>query len=119
MVFSSLTFLLMFLPAVLLVYFAVPRQIKNAVLFFFSLLFYAWGEPIYVCLMIFSTILDYTCGRLVEKHRGTSRQKIGLIISVCVNLGLLFFFKYTDFFIGTVNGIFGSSISPLNLPLPI
>lgn len=119
MVFSSLTFLLMFLPAVLIVYFAVPRRGKNAVLFIFSLLFYAWGEPIYVCLMIFSTVLDYSCGRLVEKYRGTSKQKIGLIISICVNLGLLFFFKYTDFFIGTVNGVFGTSIPQLNLPLPI
>ncbi len=119
MVFSSLTFLLLFLPAVLLVYFAVPRQGKNAVLFLFSLLFYAWGEPIYVCLMIFSTILDYTCGRLVEKYRGTSKQKIGLIISICVNLGLLFFFKYTDFFIGTINSIFRAGIPELHLPLPI
>lgn len=109
----------MFLPAVLIVYFAVPRRGKNAVLFIFSLLFYAWGEPIYVCLMIFSTVLDYSCGRLVEKYRGTSKQKIGLIISICVNLGLLFFFKYTDFFIGTVNGVFGTSIPQLNLPLPI
>ena len=119
MVFSSLTFLLLFLPAVLLVYFAVPRQGKNAVLFLFSLLFYAWGEPVYVVLMIFSTVLDYTCGRLVEKYRGTSKQKIGLLISVFVNLGLLFFFKYTDFFIGTINDIFGANIPLLNLPLPI
>ncbi len=119
MVFSSLTFLLLFLPAVLLVYYVMPRQGKNAVLFLFSLLFYAWGEPIYVCLMVFSTILDYTCGRLVEKYRGKSKQKIGLIVSICVNLGLLFFFKYTDFFIGTINGIFGVSIPQLNLPLPI
>ena len=94
MVFSSLTFLFVFLPAVLLVYFAVPRQGKNAVLFLFSLLFYAWGEPIYVLLMIFSTVLDYTCGRLVEKFRGTPKQKIGLLISVIVNIGLLCFFKY-------------------------
>lgn len=119
MVFSSLTFLLCFLPAVLLVYYAVPRQGKNAVLFLFSLLFYAWGEPVYVVLMIFSTVLDYTCGRFVEKYRGTSKQKIGLLISVFVNLGLLFFFKYTDFLIGTINGVFGASIPLLNLPLPI
>ncbi|MGN0679949.1 MAG: MBOAT family O-acyltransferase, partial [Oscillospiraceae bacterium] len=119
MVFSSLTFLFVFLPAVLLVYFAVPQQGKNAVLFVFSLLFYAWGEPIYVLLMIFSTILDYTCGRLVEKFRGTPKQKIGLLISVIVNIGLLCFFKYSDFLIGTVNGIFGWSIPTLNLPLPI
>lgn len=119
MVFSSLSFLFVFLPAVLLVYFAVPRQGKNAVLFAFSLLFYAWGEPIYVLLMIFSTILDYTCGRLVEKHRGTPKQKIGLLISVIVNIGLLCFFKYSDFLIGTVNNIFGCEIPLLNLPLPI
>ncbi|MBO4460714.1 MAG: MBOAT family protein [Clostridiales bacterium] len=119
MVFSSLTFLLCFLPAVLLIYFAVPRKAKNAVLFLASLVFYAWGEPIYVVLMIFSTILDYTCGRLVEKFRGTSKKKIGLIISVCCNLGLLIFFKYSDFFIATVNGIFKTNIPQLNLPLPI
>ncbi|MBO4579068.1 MAG: MBOAT family protein [Clostridiales bacterium] len=119
MVFSSLTFLLCFLPAVLLIYFAVPRKAKNAVLFLASLVFYAWGEPVYVVLMIFSTILDYTCGRLVEKFRGTSKKKIGLIISVCCNLGLLIFFKYSDFFIATVNGIFKTNIPQLNLPLPI
>ncbi|MGN0682994.1 MAG: MBOAT family O-acyltransferase, partial [Oscillospiraceae bacterium] len=95
------------------------RQGKNAVLFVFSLLFYAWGEPIYVLLMIFSTILDYTCGRLVEKFRGTKKQKIGLLISVITNLGLLCFFKYSDFLITTVNSIFGCAIPTLNLPLPI
>lgn len=110
---------MLFLPSVLLIYFAVPRQGKNAVLFIFSLLFYAWGEPIYVGLMIFSTVLDYTCGWLVEKYRGTSKQKIGLLISVFTNLGLLFFFKYTDFFIGTINTVFGTDIAMLNLPLPI
>ena len=119
MVFSGLTFLLLFLPAVLLVYYLAPRNLKNAVLFLFSLLFYAWGEPVYVVLMLFSTVLDYTCGRLVEKYRETKKAKLGLIISVCVNLMLLGFFKYTDFLIGTVNGIFGSAIPLLNLPLPI
>lgn len=119
MVFSSLTFLYWFLPCVLLVYFLVPKRAKNAILFLFSLLFYAWGEPIYVGLMIFSTVLDCTCGRAVEKHRGTPKAKIGLLVSVIVNLSLLCLFKYTDFLIGTVNGIFGSSIPLLNLPLPI
>ena len=119
MVFSSLTFLLFFLPTVLLVYYAVPRRAKNAVLFLFSLIFYAWGEPVYVVLMLFSTVLDYSCGRLVEKYRGTGKQKLGLILSICGNLGLLFFFKYTDFLIGTVNGLLGTSIPQLGLPLPI
>lgn len=119
MVFSSLTFLLLFLPCVLLVYFLVPKRAKNAILFLFSLLFYAWGEPIYVGLMIFSTVLDYTCGQAVEKYRGTPKAKIGLLVSVIVNLSLLCLFKYTDFLIGTVNGIFGCSIPLLHLPLPI
>ena len=119
MVFSSLTFLLWFLPCVLLVYFLVPRKAKNAILFAFSLLFYAWGEPIYVGLMIFSTVLDYCCGRAVEKFRGTLKAKIGLLVSVIVNLSLLCLFKYADFLLGTVNGIFGCNIPLLNLPLPI
>ena len=119
MVFSSLTFLFLFLPAVLAVYYAVPRAGKNAVLFAFSLLFYAWGEPVYVGLMIFSTVLDYTCGKLVDKYRGTGKAKIGLLVSVFVNLGLLFFFKYTDFFIGIVGSVFGIAIAGLELPLPI
>ncbi len=119
MVFSSLTFLLWFLPCVLLVYFLVPKKAKNAILFAFSLLFYAWGEPIYVGLMIFSTVLDYCCGRAVEKYRGTPKAKIGLLVSVIVNLSLLCLFKYTDFLLGTVNGIFGCNIPLLNLPLPI
>ena len=119
MVFSSLTFLLWFLPCVLLVYFLVPKKAKNAILFAFSLLFYAWGEPIYVGLMIFSTVLDYCCGRAVEKFRGTLKAKIGLLVSVIVNLSLLCLFKYADFLLGTVNGIFGCNIPLLNLPLPI
>ena len=119
MVFSSLTFLFLFLPAMLLVYYASPRQGKNAVLFLGSLIFYAWGEPVYVALMIFSTVLDYTCGRLVERYRGTPKQKLGLIISLCGNLGLLFFFKYADFLTGTINHLTGLSLPKHGLPLPI
>ena len=107
------------MPCVLLVYFIVPKKAKNAALFVFSLLFYAWGEPIYVGFMIFSTVLDYCCGRAVDKYRRTPKAKIGLLVSVIVNLSLLCLFKYTDFLIGTINGIFGSSIPLLNLPLPI
>lgn len=119
MVFSSLSFLFLFLPAVLAVYYLVPRGWRNAILFLFSLLFYAWGEPVYVGLMLFSTVLDYTCGRLVEKNRGTAKQKLGLLLSVCVNLGLLCFFKYTDFFIDTLNSLTHAAIPRLDLPLPI
>ena len=119
MVFSSLTFLFLFLPAMLLVYYASPRQGKNAVLFLGSLISYAWGEPVYVALMIFSTVLDYTCGRLVERYRGTPKQKLGLIISLCGNLGLLFFFKYADVLTGTINHLTGLSLPKHGLPLPI
>ena len=119
MVFSSLTFLLCYLPAVLIVYYLAPRKLKNFVLFVFSLLFYAWGEPIYVGLMIFSTILDYCCGRAAEKYRGTKMAKAALIVSVTVNLGLLCLFKYTDFLLATINSLFGLSIPLLTLPLPI
>lgn len=119
MVFSSLSFLTLFLPLVLLVYFIVPKRVRNAVLFIFSLLFYAWGEPKYVTLMIFSTVLDYICGRLVERYRGRKKAKIGLIISLCGNLGLLMFFKYANFLIGSLNGVFGWAIPQHELPLPI
>ena len=119
MVFSGLTFLQCFLPAVLLAYFMVGRTLKNLVLFIFSLLFYSWGEPIYVILMIFSTILDYSCGQVVDHYRNSPKAKIGLYISIIVNLSLLCFFKYTDFFINTINDLFKCSIPLLNLPLPI
>ena len=119
MVFSSLTFLQCFLPLCLLAYFLVPQKGRNGVLFLFSLLFYAWGEPVYVVLMLFSTALDYTCGQMVERHRGKRGAKIALLVSVCVNLGLLGVFKYSDFLIGTVNSLFGTALPQPNLPLPI
>ena len=119
MVFSSLTFLFLFLPAVLLFYYLAPQQLRNGILFLFSLLFYAWGEPVYVFLMLFSTGLDYGCGRLVEKHRGAPGQRIGLILSVCINLGLLCFFKYMDFFIAGMNHLLGTEWESLHLPLPV
>ena len=119
MVFSSLTFLQCFLPLCLLAYFLVPKAWRNGVLFLFSLLFYAWGEPVYVVLMLFSTALDYTCGQMVERHRGQRGAKIALLVSLCVNLGLLGVFKYSDFLIGTVNSLFGTALPQPNLPLPI
>ena len=119
MVFSSLTFLLVFLPVVLALYYVAPGQLKNLVLFLCSLWFYAWGEPVYVGLMIFSTVLDFCCGGYVEKYRGTKKAKRGLAVSVAVNLGLLCFFKYGTFFIKTVNNCFGLSLPLYELPLPI
>ena len=122
MVFSSLLFLFRFLPIVLVLYFIVPHRFRNAVLFLASLIFYAWGEPIYVGLMIFSTIVDYTHGLLVERFKEAGeikKAKWVVASSAIVNLSLLGFFKYTDFILNNINAIFGTEIAPLELALPI
>lgn len=123
MVFSSLVFLFRFLPLFLACYFVVPNKyikLKNFVLFLFGLIFYAWGEPIYICLMIFSTIFDYTNGLLIEKFGvGTRKSKAVLIVSIIGNLGLLGVFKYTDFLLNTANSLLGTSIPLAGLALPI
>jgi len=96
MVFSSFTFLLVFLPIMLAVYYMVPFRLRNGMLFLGSLFFYAWGEPVYVVLVLFSTVVDFVHGQLVERFRGTRKAKVALISSVVINLGLLAFFKYTS-----------------------
>ncbi|MFC2038206.1 MBOAT family O-acyltransferase [Chloroflexota bacterium] len=119
MVFSSLEFLFRFLPVALLLYFITPGKLKNLLLLIASLFFYAWGEPVYVFLMIFSCVINYTLAFPIDKYRGTARSKIALISSIAISLSMLGFFKYTDFFIGNINSMLGTSISPLYLPLPI
>lgn len=119
MVFSSVLFLFRFLPVFFICYYVAPGRMKNFILLLGSLFFYAWGEPIYVLLMLFSTLSDYVHGRLIEKYRGGGRAKLFLVSSVLINLLVLCFFKYADFLIQTVNVLFGTSIPPLNLPLPI
>ena len=123
MVFSSLVFLFRFLPLFLMCYFIVPEKyikVRNLVLFLFSLVFYAWGEPIYICLMIFSTVFDYINGLLIEKYgAGSKGSKIVLIISLIGNLGLLGVFKYTDFILSSINAVLGTSIPMVGLALPI
>ena len=119
MLFSSISFLYVFLPAVLLCYTLVPRRWKNAVLLVFSLLFYAAGEPVYISLLLLSSILNYIYALLVEKFRGRCGAKIALVSSIVCNLLLLGFFKYADFLIGAVNGLLGTDIPLLKIPLPI
>ena len=119
MVFSSVLFLFRFLPIFMICYFLVPRKMKNLVLFLGSLVFYAWGEPVYIFLMLFSTISDYVWGRLIEEYRGKDRSRIFLLCSIGINLFILGFFKYADFLLQTVNTVFGTSIPLLKLPLPI
>ena len=132
MLFSSTTFLFGFLPAVLLMYFIMPilfgkraRTAQNAVLFLFSLVFYAWGEPIYIFLMCLSIIVAYITGILADKTRLPENKKdskgpfAAMMTAVVWNLGLLLFFKYTDFFINTINSAAGTQIKPTGLALPI
>lgn len=119
LVFSSITFLFYFLPLVLLAYYISPKKIRNGILFFFSLVFYAWGEPVYVVLMFFSTLVDYIHGFFVDKYRGTKKAKLFVVSSVIINLGLLGIFKYSDFVIGNFNLLFGSHVPLPHLALPI
>jgi Predicted membrane protein involved in D-alanine export len=120
MVFSSLPFLFFFFPIFLIIYFIVPNRIKNIILLIFSLIFYAWGEPIYIVLMIFSSVVDYTNGRLIEKYYNNKiKKRIFLILSVIINLSLLGFFKYSNFLIENFNYFVGTNIDLLKLSLPI
>ena len=120
MVFSSITFLYIFLPITLLVYYLVPAKGKNWVLFVSGLIFYAWGEPLYIFIMILSTLIDYTAGRLMDCwDDDEKKRRILLICSVAMNLGLLAIFKYSSFFIGNLNALFHSRIPDPQLPLPI
>ncbi|MCI8433381.1 MAG: MBOAT family protein [Lachnospiraceae bacterium] len=119
MVFSSVIFLFRFLPVFFILYYAAPGRMKNFILFLGSLFFYAWGEPVYVLLMLFSTVTDYFHGRMIERFRGTGKAKIFLMSSVIVNLAVLCFFKYADFLVQTVNSLLGTQIPLLGLGLPI
>ncbi|MHC0037956.1 MBOAT family O-acyltransferase [Pseudoneobacillus sp. C159] len=121
MVFSSLLFLFFFLPFTLFFYFISPRKCKNVVLLLVSLVFYAWGEPVYIVLMIFSAFVDYFHGLFIHKYRLSQplKAKIFLVSSLIINIGLLSFFKYADFLIVNLNSLIGTKIAPLELPLPI
>ena len=120
MVFSSLSYLLLFMPLVILLYFIVPKKARNFILFVVSLIFYAWGEPIYVVLMIFSTLVDYSHGLLLEKWEDKPVLRRAVLISSCViNLGLLCFFKYAGFAVQSVNDLLGLSLKVPSVALPI
>ena len=119
MVFSSLEFLFFFLPIVLLLYYVVPYKIKNIVLLVASLIFYAWGEPVYVFLMIFSSLMGFIFGKAIDKSSSETGKKILLFLSVFVNIAILGFFKYADFAISIINQCLGTSINELELSLPI
>ena len=120
MVFSSLPFLFVYLPLTLAVYYAVPMAWRNLVLFLVSLVFYGWGEPVYILLMLFSITLNYGAGLLVEKYRSQDRKARRIIFWSCaVNLALLVFFKYYDFLAASFTGLTGIRLPTLGLGLPI
>ena len=120
MVFSSLLFLFVYLPLTLLVYYVAPRAWRNFILFFVSLVFYGWGEPVYIALMLFSITINYAAGFLVEKYRGRDRLARRVVFgSVAVNLLLLIFFKYYDFLAVSFTQLTGVALPVLGLSLPI
>ena len=118
MVFSSLVFLCIFLPAVFLLYTVIPNlRVRNALLIIASLVFYAYGEPVYVLLMIGSSLLNYLCALWVD--RGERKSKLALAVAVIVNLGVLGVFKYAGFFVSSLNSVTGLSIPVPEIALPI
>ncbi len=118
MIFSSLEFLCVFLPVVFALYCLLPSiKVKNALLIVASLLFYAYGEPVYVLLMIASSFMNYGMARLIAK--GEKRKKMFLVLAVALNLGMLAVFKYADFAVDTVNGLLSTNIPLPGITLPI
>jgi len=117
MVFSSLIFLFLFIPAFLVTYFVFKkRNIRNYVLLLFSVFFYAWGEPIYILLIILSTLANYYFAILIDKEKN---KKLYLILALIFNIGLIVVFKYNSFFIDIFNNIFNTNIILSKIPLPI
>lgn len=120
MVFSSILFIFKFLPIALVTYFITPKKYKNLSLLVLSLFFYSWGEPKYFFIMISSIVVDFFISKIIEENRSNkSLCKILLATSLIFNLGMLFLFKYSDFFIDNINNIFKLSISEFNLLLPL
>ena len=119
MLFSSISFLYYFLAAVLVLYFLVPTKLKNLVLLLASVAFYFYGEQIYTLLMLGNVLLAYIHGLLIDKFRGKPLSKVFMILSVSISLATLGLFKYSDFFIESVNSVLQTDIALLGLILPI
>jgi len=125
MVFSSITFLFLFLPVVLLIYFLSPTRLKNHVLLAASLIFYAWGEKVFVLVMVVSILVNYASALLIERFRERKRDRVVLIVSLVANLGLLVAFKYANFLADNLNillrlvGATTITLQPIHLPIGI
>jgi len=119
MVFSSLTFVYFFVPLVIILYMLASKKLKNLVLLCAGLLFYAWGEPVYIWVMITSSFVDYYAGLYMSRSTRQGRRKAALVLSMTVDLGFLFVFKYSAFVVNTVNSAFKTNFNVPDLPLPI
>ena len=120
MVFSSMTFLFGFLPIVLLIYYISPKKVKNLIIMISGILFYAWGEPLYVFVMLLTILVDYFAGLLMDRFDAFPKRRLAtLIVSVVLNLGFLCVFKYGSFLIQNINALLGTEIFDPQLPLPI
>ena len=119
MVFSSLTFLFFFLPLTLGIYYISPNRFKNSILLIFSLLFYGWGEPKYILIMLFSSVIDFIHAKVIDNNRGNIKSKIALLSSIIVNISILFYFKYSGFFLEVMNNLIGTKFEIFSIALPI
>ena len=117
MLFSSITFLYYFLPLVLIIYLIVPNKLKNIVLLIISLLFYFYGEPKYIIILLLSCFINYMAGLLIEKYR--NKSKLILMFCILYNVIQLLYFKYTDFFIMNINSIFNTNLNLLRIIMPL
>ena len=120
MVFSSILFIFRFLPIAMFFYFLTPNRFKNLTLLLVSLIFYSWGEPKYFLIMLASIFVDYFVSIGIDKYKEKKFKRVLLLcISVCFNLGMLFFFKYFNFFLENINSVFGLSLQYVKITLPL
>jgi len=119
MVFSSTTFLFIFLPVVFLLYIPLKHKARNILLLLASLVFYAWGEPLFVFVMLFSILMNFLFARFIDNAEQDKAKKVFVAIAVILNLSLLVVFKYTNFIIDNINAVLGVNIDIVRISLPI
>lgn len=120
MIFSSLLFLFWFIPIFFIIYYICPAKVRNVVLFLGSIVFYGWGEPKFLLLIFVSIVVNYFAGLLIEKYESVlALKKTFLVAAMIFNFGMLFFFKYINFFITNINGAFGTNMSKVSVTLPL
>ena len=119
MLFSSITFLYYFLPAVIALYYLAPKCMRNSILLLSSFFFYGWGEPRYLLLMLFCIVQAYVFGLLIERYRGEKSSRVFLTASLVCSLFLLGYFKYADFFLESVRSVTGIPVKVFDIALPI